>query len=73
MDGCERASEPLDASEGRMISNVDQCAINDWDVIRVSDGWHRVKWAGYGEREQTHTNEHERRARQPPLTRRRGV
>jgi hypothetical protein len=42
-------------TEGRMISNVDQRAIKDWDVRRVSDGWHRVKRAGNGEREQTHT------------------
>jgi hypothetical protein len=39
-----------------MISNVDQCAIKDWDVRRVSDGWHRVEErAGNGEREQTYT------------------
>ena len=42
-------------TEGRMISNVDQCAIKDWDVRRVSDGWHGVKRAGNGERGQTHT------------------
>jgi hypothetical protein len=38
-------------TEGRMISNVDQCAIKDWDVRRVSDGWHGVEWARNGERE----------------------
>ena len=42
-------------TEGRMISNVDRYAIKDWDVRRVSDGWHGVKRAGNGEREQTHT------------------
>jgi hypothetical protein len=57
-------------TEGRMISNVDQLAIKDWDMRRVSDEWHQVKRAGNGEREQHtySTNEHERRARQPQST-----
>jgi len=37
-------------TEGCIISDVDQCAIKDWDMIRVSDEWHR----GNGERKQTH-------------------
>ena len=44
-------------TEGRMISNVDQCAIKDWDVRRVSMERHRVERAGNGKREQTHTQD----------------
>jgi hypothetical protein len=55
-----------------VISNVDQFAIKDWDMRRVSDRWHQVERVENGEREHTYSkavaNEHERRARQPQST-----
>jgi hypothetical protein len=62
--------------DGRMISNVDQSAIKDWDMRRVVDELYLAEGAGKREGEKTYTkavaNEHERRARQPvELSRRR--
>jgi hypothetical protein len=55
--------------DGRIISNVDQSAIKDWDMRRVGDELYLAERAGKWEGENTYTkavaNEHERRARQP--------